>query len=122
MREGEAAAVAGARAMIDVSDGLLADAGHLCEQSGIGVQIDAPDVPRAAGVEEVEKWSGSAGIALSGGDDYELCFAIGPDDLDAVTRAVTPTAVTVVGRFVEGTSVEVAGATAPEIRGWDSFR
>jgi len=122
VREGEAAAVAGARAMIDVSDGLLADAGHLCELSGVGVLIDAHEVPRAPGVEDVEEWSGSAGIALSGGDDYELCFAIAPDDLDRATRALAPTAVTVVGRFIEGSGVDVSGASAPSTRGWDGFR
>jgi len=121
-REGEAVAVAGARAMIDVSDGLLADAGHLCERSGVGVLVDAHEVPRAPGVDEVEEWSGSAGIALSGGDDYELCFAIAPDDLDEATRALAPTAVTVVGRFVEGSGVDVSGAPAPSTHGWDGFR
>ena len=121
-REGEAAAGAGARAMIDVSDGLLADASHICEQSGVGVVIHAREVPCAPGVEETEQWFGSEGIALSGGDDYELCFAIAPDDLDAATRALSPTTVTAVGRFVEGAGVEVSGAATPATSGWDSFR
>ena len=75
--------------------------------------IDGHAVPRAPGVDDVEDWSGSPGLALAGGDDYELCFAIAPEDVDAVTRAVSPTSVTVVGRFVEGSGVEVSGTAAP---------
>jgi thiamine-monophosphate kinase len=122
VREGEAAAVSGARAMIDVSDGLIADAGHLCERSGVGVVLDARALPVPPGVEEVEAWAGRTGFALAGGDDYELCIAVPPVGVDSLTRAIAPTALTVIGRFVEGDRVEVAGAEVPDEAGWDSFR
>ena len=122
VREGEMAAVSGVRAMIDVSDGLMADAGHLCERSGVGVLIDARALPVAPGVEEVEAWAGSTGFALSGGDDYELCIAIPPDVVATLTRALAPTGLTVIGRFVEGSGVDVSGADVPDAAGWDSFR
>lgn len=62
--EGLAARQAGATAMIDVSDGLGADIGHLCDESGVGVELF--HVPVAEGATEEQ--------ALGGGEDYELVF------------------------------------------------
>lgn len=70
--EGEAAAVAGATAMIDVSDGLAADLAHIARESGVGGRIDADWIPREPTVEVVS--------AIRGGDDYELCFTA-PDPM-----------------------------------------
>ncbi|MEZ5560179.1 MAG: thiamine-phosphate kinase [Pseudomonadales bacterium] len=59
-----------ARSAIDVSDGLLQDLGHLCDASGVGVALDSAAVPVAAGATLQQ--------ALTGGDDYELCFTLPP--------------------------------------------
>jgi thiamine-monophosphate kinase len=65
LQQGLAAARAGATAMIDLSDGLATDLGHLCDASGVGVRVDASAVPLAPGA--------TFNDALAG-DDYELCF------------------------------------------------
>jgi thiamine-monophosphate kinase len=64
LKEGAAARDAGATAMIDVSDGLVADLNHIAEASGVGYTLDT--IPTADGATEEQ--------ALRGGDDYELVF------------------------------------------------
>ena len=64
--EGRTAAAAGASAMIDLSDGLSSDLAHICRASGVGARLEASAVPVGPGA--------TVDDALSGGDDYELCF------------------------------------------------
>ena len=119
-RVGEGRA-AGARAMIDVSDGLFQDAGHLCEMSRCGAVIDPSSVPLGDGVREVAEWLGEdpALFALRGGDDYELAMAVPEDDVERARAAIAPTPLTVVGRFTEGDGVTLPDGST--IEGWDHF-
>ncbi len=61
-----------AKAMIDVSDGLLLDAERLCRASGLGLQLEPEKIPRRTPQTSLQ-------AALSDGEDYELLFAVAPD-------------------------------------------
>lgn len=120
-----------ARAMMDVSDGLVQDLGHLCRAAAppCGAEIEAAAVPlspaaRAALAAE----PGLLSRVLSGGDDYELLFAVAPGDGPAVqdAAAAAGVAATRIGRFVAGAAeVRVLDAGGRPVAvpkgGWSHF-
>ena len=63
-----------ATACIDISDGLVGDLRKLCESSGVGAEIDVDLVPLSAALVDRCGAAAAARFALTGGDDYELCF------------------------------------------------
>jgi thiamine-monophosphate kinase len=72
LAEGRVAGGCGATAMIDISDGLAADLGHVLDASGVGARVDGEAIPRDDGA--------TLDQALGGGDDYELCFTAADHD------------------------------------------
>lgn len=105
-------------AMADVSDGLLADAGHIADASRLAVSIERDDVPlspaaRKAVAADPRLWA----IVLGGGDDYELVMSV-PGRRRAALQAAAKAAglrITCIGRFVSGGGVSVnAGGRAIE--------
>ena len=95
-----------ASACIDVSDGLLADLGHVCSASGVGAEVELGQLPASrmlARFPAATRWPWQA----AGGDDYELCFTAPPARHDAIVRALREcdTAATCIGRTREGTGV-----------------
>ncbi len=77
-----------ATAAIDVSDGLSGDLAHVCEQSNVGAEIEAAALPLSPACRAYAAAAGldPVGIALRGGEDYELLFTVPPDKRTTLER------------------------------------
>ncbi len=114
-----------ATAAIDISDGLLADLGHICRRSGVGARIDSRKLPLSPALRAELDVADAMRCALSGGDDYELCFTVPPERLDRLQSWLAQGRVTVIGEVVAETGLQVCDEqgvwTASEPRGYRHF-
>lgn len=79
-----------ATACIDVSDGLLGDAGKLAHASGCGVEIALGEVPVSEELVSAVGDQRARELALTGGDDYELCFTVRPSEVERLRHNMPP--------------------------------
>lgn len=101
--------------MIDISDGLSTDLGHICQESRVGARVEAERIPRAPNV-KLE-------TALHGGEDYELLFTASASKRVPATIKGVP--VTRIGKIVPGRGMRILreGKWRRLVaRGWEHFK
>ena len=89
-----------ASSMIDVSDGLAQDLGHILKASGVGAQIQLDALPISAALlqlPEEKQWQ----YALAGGDDYELCFTISAQNYQKLIQQKQDISITKIGQITQ---------------------
>ena len=117
-----------ANSAIDISDGLIADLGHICERSGVGAAIEFAAVPCSAELMPLRGQTLVTKAILSGGDDYELCFTAlaGRKSQIEALSGQSGLALTRIGKIVAGNDVVVKDEAGKPMTakdgGFDHFR
>jgi thiamine-monophosphate kinase len=121
----------GVRCGMDISDGLLADVGHICERSDVDAEIEVAAVPLYPGLEKLIGLE-AVSLALTGGEDYELVCTAPPAVIDAASELLQARKVgslTVIGSIVKKSGAEPTvraqtpdGQLITDTCGWDHFR
>ena len=113
----------GVKTAIDISDGLLADLGHITEASQVGARIEAEHIPVDSQV-KTAFGDKALELALSGGEDYELLFTAAAGAIDKIKKAAA-VPVTVIGEITAGKGVTVVDRRGKPINfgraGWEHF-
>ncbi len=112
--------------MIDISDGLLADMGHICEESRVGARIYAGKLPLSPGFRALSEEYGGMEIALGGGEDYELLFTVRSEDIENFMSRSEGIRYTRIGEIIKGKEVHVIGTGGeryvPTSGGYEHFK
>ena len=116
-----------ASSCIDISDGLLADLGHVATASGVGIEIDVLRLPASPALLDRVPMEQRHALQLAGGDDYELAFTVAPERIPLLQQAIARNAIpiTLVGRVVANSGVRALDAEGRALElpraGWEHF-
>jgi thiamine-monophosphate kinase len=116
-----------ATSAIDISDGLLADLGHICRLSGVGATVELASIPVSAiGAKHFDNPAGRTAV-MAGGDDYELCFTAPANSRESIADLSESLGMplTRIGQIRRGKGVSLVGADGKPVkidaRGFDHF-
>ncbi|MEP1213583.1 MAG: thiamine-phosphate kinase [Marinobacter sp.] len=110
-------------AAVDISDGLIADLGHLLEASGVAACIDVAKLPLSAALKRLVG-ENAVNLALNAGDDYELCITISPREWGSLSEDIR-SRLTIIGEVKPGDGLVInddGQSRAPGAGGYDHFR
>lgn len=115
-----------ASSCIDLSDGLASDLVHILRASEVGARIALDALPLSAALRAAHSEAEQRNLAISGGDDYELCFTLRPESEAAMRQALSDIGVpvTMIGTITEGTSIQWSERGEPialEVSGYKHF-
>lgn len=109
-----------ATAMIDISDGLSTDLSHICQESGVGAEIQADALPRATVANRKVDFE----FALHGGEAYELLFTANPGT--RLPAKIAGTTITCIGEIARGKKLTLVHAdhtrSELKVQGWQHFQ
>ena len=124
------AAAGGVTSMIDLSDGLATDLGHLCEESGLGARVELGRLPVDAAVHAVARALDREALAWAtgGGEDYELLFTCAPEAVERLAEGLagaTGTRLSAVGEMTAAADgiryLDAGGRAVPVRAGFEHF-
>ena len=111
-----------ASSCIDISDGLLSEAGHIAESSSVAIQLDSAQIPLSPALVNVVGLQRAQQLALTAGDDYELLFTLSPVQWEQLVSTMPSMKLSRIGSVCHGNGVYLDGRSiSPQSGGYRHF-